>query len=68
MYGCETWSFTLRGERRLGVLDNRIPRRIFVSKGDEVTGSVGKELLNEELSNLYSSQNIVRVIESRRMR
>jgi hypothetical protein len=46
MYGCETWSFTLREERRLKVLDSRMLRRIFGSKGDEVTGE-WKKLLNE---------------------
>jgi len=67
-YGCETWSFTLTEERRLKVLDNTMLRRIFGSKEDEVTGEWERKLLNEELSNLYSSPNIVRVVKSRRMR
>jgi len=66
-YGCETWSFTLREERRLRVFENRVVRRIFGPKSDEVTGE-RRKLHNEELNNLYSSPNIVRVIKSKRMR
>ena len=65
--GCETWSLTLREEHRLGVFENRVLRRIFVPKCDEVTREQRK-LHNEELNDLYSSLNIVRVIKSRRMR
>jgi hypothetical protein len=57
----------LREERRLRVFENRVLRRIFGPKRDEVTGE-WRELHNEELSYLYSSPNIVRVINSRRMR
>ena len=64
LYECETWSLTLREDRRLRVFENRVLRRIYGPKRDEVTG----ELHNEELNNLYSSPNIVRVIKSRRMR
>ena len=67
LYGCETWSLTLREERKLKVFENIVLRRIFGPRGDEVTGE-WKKLHNEELNNLYSSPNIVRVIESRRMR
>ena len=67
LYGSETWSLTLRDERRLRVFENRVLRRIFGPKRDEVTGEWGK-LHNKELSNLYSSPSIVRVIKSRRMR
>jgi hypothetical protein len=67
LYGCETWSLTLREELRLRVFENSMLRRIFGPKRDEVTGECRK-LHNEELNNLYSSPNIVRVIKSRRMR
>jgi len=67
LYGCETWSLTLREERRLRMFENRVLRRIFGPKRDEVTGEWGK-LHNGELNDLYSSPNIVRVIKSRRMR
>jgi len=67
LYGCETWSLTLREERRLRVFENRVLRRIFGPKRDEVTGE-WRKLRNVELNNLYSSPNIVRVIKSRRMR
>jgi hypothetical protein len=67
MYGCETWSLTVRYERRLRVFENRVLRRVFGRKRDEVTGEWIK-LHNEELSDLYSLPNIVRVVKSRRMR
>jgi hypothetical protein len=54
LYGCETWSLTLREEHRLGVTENRAMRRIFGPKRDEVTGKLRK-LHNEELPELYSS-------------
>jgi hypothetical protein len=67
LYGCETWSLTLREERRLRVFENRVLRRIFSPKRDEVTRE-GLKLYIEEFNDLYSSPNIVRVIKSRRMR
>jgi PAS domain-containing protein len=57
----------LREERRLRVFENRVLRRIFGRRRDDVTGE-WRKLHNEELNDLYSSTNIVRVIKSRRMR
>jgi hypothetical protein len=67
LYGCETWSLTLREEHRLRVFENRVLRRIFGPKRDEVTGE-WRKLHNEELRYLYSSLSIIRIIKSRRMR
>jgi len=67
LYGCETWSLTLREERRLRVFENRVLRRVFEPKRDEVTEE-WRKLHNEELSDLYSLPNRVRVVKSRRMR
>ena len=66
-YGCETWSLTLREELGLRVFENRVLRRIFGPKMDEVKGE-WRKLYNEELSDVYCSLNIFRVIKSRRMR
>jgi hypothetical protein len=62
-----TWSLTPREERRLRVFENRMLRRVFGPKRDEVTGD-WRKLHNEELSDLYSLSNFVRVVKSRRMR
>jgi sorting nexin-29 len=67
LYGCETWSLTLREEQRLRVLEKRVLRRIFGPKRDETTGE-WRRLHKEELNDLYSSPNIIRVIKSRRLR
>ena len=67
LYGCETWSLTLREERRLRVFENRVLRRVFGPKRDEVTRE-WRKLHNEELNDLYSLSNFVRVVKSRRMR
>jgi hypothetical protein len=67
LYGCETWSLTLREEHRLRVFENKVLRRIFGPARDEVTGE-WRKLHNGELHNLYSSPDIIRQIKSRRMR
>jgi hypothetical protein len=54
LYGCETWSLTLREEHMLRVFENRVLRRIFGPKRDEITGD-WRRLHNEELNDLYSS-------------
>jgi hypothetical protein len=64
LYGCETWSLTLREQHRLRVFENRVLRRIFGSKGDEVTGD-WRKLHNEELHNLYFLSNIIKMMKSR---
>jgi len=66
-YGCQTWSLTLREERRLRVFENRALRRIFGHKMDDVTRE-WRKLHNEDLNDLYCSPNIVRLMKSRRMR
>jgi hypothetical protein len=66
LYGCETWSLTLREKHRLRIFENRVLRRIFGPKREE-DGS-WRKLHNDELHCLYSSPNIVRLIKSRRMR
>jgi len=64
LYGCATWSLTLREERRLRVFENRVLRRILGPKTDEVTGE-WRNLHKEEFGDLYSSGNSIRVIKSR---
>jgi hypothetical protein len=65
LYGCETWSLTLKEKRRLRVLENRLLRRIFGPERGRITAE-WRRLHNEELYALYSSPNIVRVMKSRR--
>jgi len=64
VYGCETWSLTLREERRLRVFQNRVLRRIYGSKREEVIGE-WRKIHTEKLNDMYSAPNIVRVIKSR---
>ena len=64
LYGCETWSLTLKEERCLRVFENEVLRKIFGAKRDEVTGE-WRKLHNEELNDLYCSPNFVRVIKLR---
>jgi hypothetical protein len=67
LYGCKTWSLTLREEHRLRLFENTVLRKIFGPKRDEVTGG-WRKLHNEELRDLYSSPSTIRIIKSRRMR
>jgi hypothetical protein len=67
LYGCETWSLTLREERRQRAFENRALRRIFVPKRKEVAGG-WRRMNNEELHNLCGSPNIIWVIKSKRRR
>ena len=67
LYGCETWSLILQEERKLRVFENMVLRRMFGHRRDEVMGH-WRRLHNEELNDLNSSPNIVRVIKLRRMR
>jgi hypothetical protein len=67
LHGCETWCLTLREEHRLRVFENRVLRRIFGPKVDEII-AYWRKLHNEELHNLYSSPDVIRMITSRRMR
>jgi len=62
LYGCKTWSLTMREKRRLRVFQNRVMRRIFGPKRDEVRGE-WRRLVNEEINEMYSSPNIVWVVQ-----
>jgi hypothetical protein len=67
LYGCETWSLTLREENTLKMFENRMLRRIVGSKTDKVMGG-WRKLHNEELHNLCSPPNMIRMVKLRRMR
>ncbi|KAJ4451260.1 hypothetical protein ANN_02721 [Periplaneta americana] len=67
LYGCETWTLTLREEKRLRVFENKVLRKIFGAKRDEVTGE-WRKLHNTELHALYSSPDMIRNIKSRGLR
>jgi hypothetical protein len=66
LYGCKTWALTSREEHRLRVFENRLLRKIFGPKRDEVKGE-WRKLHNEEHRDLYSSPSIIRIIKLRRM-
>jgi hypothetical protein len=66
LYGCETWSLTLREECRLRVFENKVLRRIFGPKRDKATVE-WRRLHNKELNSRYPSPNIIRVIKSRKL-
>jgi hypothetical protein len=67
LYGCETWSLTSKEEHRLRMFENRVLKKIFGPKRDEVTEEPRK-LHKVELRDLYSSPNIIKIIKSRIMR
>jgi hypothetical protein len=67
LYGCETWSLTVREEHKLRVFETRVLRGIFGPKRNGVTGG-WRKLHNEELHNLYYSARIITIIKARRMR
>jgi hypothetical protein len=67
LYGCETWSLTLKEEHRLRVFENRVLRRIFGPKRDEVTRE-WRKLHHEELHDLYFLPSIIRIVKAKRMR
>ena len=66
LYGCEIWSLTLREKHRLRVFENKVLRKIFGAKRDEITGE-WRKLYNAELHTLYSSPNRIRSLKSRRL-
>ena len=63
LYGCETWSLTLREEPRLRVFENKVLRRIFWTKRDDITGE-WRKLHNAELHAFYSLPNIIGNLKS----
>jgi hypothetical protein len=67
LYGCETWPLTLREEHKLRVFENKVQKRIFRPKRDEVTEG-WRKMHNEELRDLYSWPRIIGIMKSRRMR
>jgi hypothetical protein len=67
LYGCRTWSLTIRAEQRPRVFGNRLLRTVFPPKSAGVTGG-WRKLHNDELRDLYSSPGVIRIIKSKRMR
>ena len=63
LYGCETWSLTLREEQRLRMFENKVLRKIFGAKKDQITGE-WRKIHNAELHALYPSPNIIRNLKS----
>jgi hypothetical protein len=66
VWAYETWSLDIKGEHRLRAFENRLPKRVFGPKREEVMGE-WRKLHNENLHDLYSSPSIIRIIKSRRM-
>ena len=67
LHGCESWSTTLADEQKLRVFENKVLRKIYGPKRDEMTGE-WRRLHNEELHGLYDSPDVVRIMKSRRLR
>jgi hypothetical protein len=67
VYGYETWSLTVKKEHGLKVFENRVLTGIFISKRDQIIGG-WRKLRDEELHNLHSSPNMIRMIKSMRIR
>ena len=67
LYGCESWSTTVADEQKLRVFENKILRKIYGPKRDEMTGE-WRRLHNEELHGLYDSPDVVKIMKSRRLR
>ena len=67
LHGCDTWPLALREEHRLRVFENKVLRKLFGVKRDEITGE-WRKFHNAELNALYSSPNIIRNLKSRRVR
>ena len=67
LYGCESWSTTLADEHKLRVFENKVLRKIYGPKRDEMTGE-WRRLHNEELHGLYDSPDVVRIMKSQRLR
>jgi len=67
LYGCESWSMILADEHKLRVFENKVLRKIYRKKRDEMTGE-WRRLHNEELHGLYDLPNVVKIMKSRRLR
>jgi hypothetical protein len=64
LYGCETWSLTLKEEHRLRVFENRLQRKVF---GSRRSNRKFDKIACEQLQALYSSPNIINVLKARRV-